>query len=97
MQHLNREQVEELVEHADKHDLNELIGAMVRMSPTELAELRSIVWLGRDGESPKHWDALVIEARSQVDEHTPRFLAESPDLAQHLRKGVELLEASGRI
>ena len=97
MDHVNRQQVEELVSFADQDDLNGLVGVMVRMPPSALAELRSIIWLGRDGESPKHWDALVIEARSQVDDQTPRFLAESPDLAQNLRKGLDLLEASGRI
>ncbi len=97
MQHVSRQQVEELAGYADQHDLSELVGAMVRMSPSALAELRSIIWLGRDGESPKHWDALVIEARSQVDDQTARFLAESADLGQNLRKGIDLLEASGRI
>jgi len=70
---------------------------MVRLPMSELAELKALLWLGKDMDSPKHWEALVIEASHKLDAETARFLADDPKLAVSLRKGLEALEAAGRL
>lgn len=97
MEALKRESVEAMVEYAERDELDNLTGEIVRLSPAAMAELKALVWLGRDQDSPRHWDALVIEARFQLDDQTAHFLATNPDLADSLRRGIERLEASGRI
>ncbi|MCG8432765.1 MAG: DUF3775 domain-containing protein, partial [Gammaproteobacteria bacterium] len=81
MDYLTKAKVEEVIDYADGKELDSLVGAMIRMSPEELSELKALVWLGKDAQSPKHWDALVIQAKHQLDDQTVRFLAEQPALA----------------
>jgi hypothetical protein len=97
MKHLPRDKVEDVIRHADANELDGVTGILVRLSREQLSEFKALLWLGKDMDSPKHWDALVIEARETLDGETPRFLANSPNLASSLRKGLESLEAAGRI
>lgn len=97
MKALKRETVESMAEYAERDELDRLTGAMAQLSPDAMAELKALVWLGKDQDSPKHWEALVIEAKFQLDEQTAHYLASRPDLAANLRHGLERLEASGRI
>lgn len=97
MKALKRETVEAMVEYAERDELDRLTGEMAGLSPDAMAELKALVWLGKDQDSPKHWEALVIEARFQLDDQTAHYLASRPDLADTLRHGLERLEASGRI
>lgn len=97
MKALKRETVEQMILYADAHELDKLTGEMVRLTPDALAELKALAWLAKDADSPKHWDALVIEAKFQLDDQTARFIATMPDLADKLRKGIDMLEASGRL
>ena len=97
MKALKKTTVDTMVEHAESGELDKLTGEMVALSPDALAELKALVWLGKDQDTPKHWEALVIEAKFQLDDQTARFIATTPDLAGVLRHGLEKLEAAGRI
>lgn len=97
MKALKRTTTEAMIEHAEAGDLDKLSGEMAHMSQDALAELKALVWLGKDQDSPKHWEALVIEAKFQLDDQTARYLATTPDLAGILRRALDQLEAAGRI
>lgn len=97
MKELKRTAVDAMIEHAQSGELDRLTGEMVALSRDALAELKALVWLGKDQDSPKHWEALVIEARFQLDDQTARYLATTPDLADVLKRGIDQLEAAGRI
>lgn len=97
MKKLKPATVREMIRHCESGEFDRLVGILVRLSPDELSELKALIWLGRDGHSPKHWDALVIEARAKLDADTPRYLAEEKHLATDLRKGLESMENAGRI
>lgn len=97
MKALKRTTVDSLIEHAASGELDKLTGEMVRLSKEALAELKALVWLGKDQDSPKHWDALVIEAKFQLDDQTARYLSTTPELADILTRALDQLEAAGRI
>jgi hypothetical protein len=97
MKKLTRQQVEEIIRFADAMEIDNVVGVMVRLPLEALAELKALTWLGRDQDSPKHWEALVIEASYKLDAETARYLADDPKLATVLRKGIDALESAGRI
>jgi len=97
MKHLSQEDVRRMVDLQGTGDSDGLSALLRSMSKDDLAEMKALLWLARDGESARHWDALVIEARFKVDEKTSGLFAEDPELANSLMKGLEILEASGRI
>lgn len=97
MQALKRSSVEAMIDHAAADELDKLTGEMANLSPDALAELKALVWLGKDQDTPKHWEALVIEAKFQLDDQTARFIATTPDLAAVLRAALDKMEAAGRI
>ncbi len=97
MKALKRTTVDALIEHAESGELDKLTGEMVALSKDALAELKALVWLGKDQDSPKHWEALVIEAKFQLDDQTARYLASTPDLSAVLARAIDQLEAAGRI
>jgi hypothetical protein len=89
--------VRELIGYAEKGELDNVVGILVRLDQDQLAELKAVLWLGRDGHTPKHWEALVIQARAKLDKETVQFMAEEKNLGADLHKGMDLLESSGRI
>jgi len=97
MKTLKTQQVRELIGYAEGGELDKVVGILVRFNQDQLAELKAILWIGKDGQSPKHWDALVIEARAKLDGDTAIFLAEEKNLGADLHKGLDQLENSGRI
>jgi hypothetical protein len=97
MKKLSLEQVRKLVDLQGTGDMDGLAAALRELSLDAMAELKALLWLARDDESPRHWDALVIEARFKVDERTPGLFAEDPELGDSLTRGLEILEASGRL
>ena len=97
MKALKPGQVRELIGFAEKGELDNVVGILVRLDKDQLAELKAVLWLGRDGHTPKHWDALVIQARAKLDKDTVQYLAEEKNLASDLNKGMDLLENAGRI
>ena len=97
MKALKPDQVRELIGYAEKGELDNVVGVLVRLDKDQLAELKAVIWLGRDGHTPKHWDALVIQARAKLDKDTVQFLAEGKNLGSDLHKGMDLLENAGRI
>lgn len=97
MKKLTRAQVEEIIRFAEAREIDNVVGVMVRLPLEGLAELKALTWLGRDMDHPKHWEALVIEASYKIDAETARFIADDPNLASTLRKGIDTLEAAGRL
>ncbi len=97
MKKLSLEVVRRLVDLQGTGDMDGLAAALRELSLDAMAELKALLWLARDDESPRHWDALVIEARFKVDERTPGLFAEDPELGNSLTRGLEILEASGRL
>jgi len=97
MKKLTRAQVEEIIRFADAKEIDNVVGVMVRLPLEGLAELKALTWLGRDMDNPKHWEALVIEASYKLDTETARYLADDPNLASTLRKGIDALESAGRL
>ncbi|HET7922045.1 MAG TPA: DUF3775 domain-containing protein [Gammaproteobacteria bacterium] len=97
MKKLKPERVRELIGYCEAGELDRVVGVLVRLSTEELAELKALIWLGRDGHTPKHWEALVIQARAKLDKDTVQFLAEEKDLDKNLTKGLESMENAGRI
>lgn len=97
MKKLTRDQVEEIIRFADANQIDNVVGVMVRLPQEALAELKALTWLGKDLDHPKHWEALVIEASYKLDAETARYLADDAKLADVLRKGIDTLEAAGRL
>lgn len=97
MKKLRQEQVRRLVDLQGTGDQDGLAAALRELPQDSLAELKALLWLARDNESPRHWDALVIEARFKVDDKTYGLFAEDPELGNSLTRGMEILEASGRL
>ena len=89
--------VRELIGYAEKGELDQVVGVLVRLDKEQLAELKAVLWIGKDGQTPKHWDALVIQAKNKLDKDTVQFLAEEKNLAADLHKGMDMLENAGRI
>ncbi len=54
---LTKQAIEKMIEHAEDNELDALIGDMVRLSEDELAELKAMLWLAKDDETPKQWEA----------------------------------------
>lgn len=97
MKKLKIQTVRELVEYARRNELDNVVGVLVRLNPEQLAECKALVWLGKGRDTPRHWEALVIEAKSKLDKETARLLAEEGSLAQDLERGLERMEDAGRI
>lgn len=97
MKKLPRTAVEDIIRFANAKEIDNVVGVMVRLSLDELAELKALTWLGRDMDNPKHWEALVIEASYKLDSETARFLADDPNLAANLQRGIDALETAGRL
>ncbi len=89
--------VRELIGYAEKGELDQVVGILVRLDKEQLAELKAVLWIGKDGHTPKHWEALVIQARAKLDKDTVQFLTEEKNLGGDLHKGMDMLENSGRI
>ena len=97
MKALKPQQLRELIGYAKGGELDKVVGMLVRFDMEQLAELKAVLWMGKDGQSPKHWDALVIQAHAKLDKTTVQFLAEEKNLGADLHKGLDMLENSGRI
>lgn len=97
MKALTPEEVRRLVNLQGTNDEDGLAAELRRLSHDALAEIKALLWLARDDESPRHWDALVIEARFKVDDKTAALFAEDGQLGNSLIRGLEILEASGRL
>lgn len=97
MKALKLQQLRELIAYANRGELDKVVGILVRLDQEQLAELKAVLWIGKDGQSPKHWDALVIQGRAKLDKDTVQYLAEEKNLGADLHKGMDMLENSGRI
>ncbi|MEA5445129.1 DUF3775 domain-containing protein [Gammaproteobacteria bacterium AB-CW1] len=97
MKHLSPDRVRRLVDLQGTGDADGLAAELRALPQDALAELKALLWLARDDESPRHWDALVIEARFKIDEKTAGLFAEDEQLGNSLTRGLEILDASGRL
>jgi len=97
MKALKPQQLRELIGYAEHGELDKVVGVLVRLDQEQLAELKAVLWIGKDGQSPKHWDALVIQGRAKLDKDTVQYLTEEKDLGRDLHKGLDMLENAGRI
>ncbi len=97
MKALKLQQLRELIAYANRGELDKVVGILVRLDQDQLAELKAVLWIGKDGQSPKHWDALVIQARAKLDKDTVQYFTDEKNLGQDLHKGMDMLENSGRI
>ncbi|MFI4968442.1 MAG: DUF3775 domain-containing protein [Gammaproteobacteria bacterium] len=86
-----------LIGDAEKGELDNVVGVLVRLDKDQLAELKAVLWIGKDGQTPKHWDALVIQARAKLDKDTVQYFTDEKNLGSDLHKGMDMLENSGRI
>ena len=89
--------VRELIGYAEKGELDNVVGVLVRLDKDQLAELKAVLWIGKDGQTPKHWDALVIQARAKLDKDTVQYFTDEKNLGSNLHNGMDMLENSGRI
>ena len=97
MKALKPEQLRELIGYAEKGELDNVVGMLVRFNHDQLAELKAVLWMGKDNQSPKHWDALVIQARAKLDKDTVQYFTDEKNLGRDLHKGLDMLENAGRI
>lgn len=97
MKALKPQLLRELIGYAEQGELDKVVGVLVRLNQDQLAELKAVLWMGKDGQSPKHWEALVIQARAKLDKDTVQFFTDEKNLGIDLHKGLDMLENSGRI
>ena len=97
MKALKPQQLRELIGYAEGGELDKVVGMLVRFDMEQLAELKAVLWMGKDGQSPKHWDALVIQARAKLYKDTVQYFTDENNLGADLHKGMDMLENSGRI
>lgn len=97
MKALKPQQLRELISYAEQGELDKVVGMLVRFNQDQLAELKAVLWMGKDGQSPKHWDALVIQARAKLDKDTVQYFTDEKNLGSDLHKGLDMLENAGRI
>ena len=97
MKALKPQLLRELIGYAEQGELDKVVGVLVRLNQDQLAELKAVLWMGKDGQSPKHWDALVIQARAKLDKDTVQFFTDEKNLGADLHKGLDMLENAGRI
>ncbi|HEV2213404.1 MAG TPA: DUF3775 domain-containing protein [Gammaproteobacteria bacterium] len=97
MKALKPQLLRELIGYAEQGELDKVVGVLVRLNQDQLAELKAVLWMGKDGQSPKHWEALVIQARAKLDKDTVQFFTDEKNLGIDLHKGLDMLENAGRI
>ena len=72
--------------------LRRLQGTLERMSAEARREVQAIGMIGAGEFAAREWDAALTAAESRQTEDEPRAMAENPDLAPCLAKGLYLLK-----
>jgi hypothetical protein len=75
---------------ADK--LRRLETALADLSPEARRELHAIALVGRGEYAARQWDEALTAAEARQTEDEPRALAEDPEFAPQLAKGLYLLK-----
>ena len=97
MESLTRKDIEDLRKYALSGELDKVVGVLVNLDREGLAELKAFLWIANREDPPKHWDALVIQARQKIDRETPRFIADDARLAEKIKDGIDIMENAGRL
>ena len=61
------------------------------LEPDQQQAVVALMWIGRDDFSGDEWDAALQEARNSWNESTAEYLIAHPQLADHLRDGLDIL------
>ena len=70
-----------------------LLQAMLEgISPEARREIQALAMVGAGEFAAREWDAALAAAESRQTEAEPRAMAEDPNLAPHLAKGLYLLK-----
>jgi len=72
--------------------LRRLQARLEGMSPEARREVQAIAMIGAGEFAAREWDAALTAAESRQTEAEPRAMAEDPNLAPHLAKGLYLLK-----
>jgi hypothetical protein len=72
--------------------LQRLQARLEGMSAEARREVQAIAMIGAGEFAAREWDAALTAAESRQTEAEPRAMAEDPDLAPHLAKGLYLLK-----
>ena len=61
------------------------------LEPDQQQAVVALMWIGRDDFAGDEWDAALQEARNNWTESTAEYLIAHPQLADHLRDGLDIL------
>jgi hypothetical protein len=62
------------------------------LNESELLELTTLYWLGRDGGASRDWDGLLAHAKQTHNDDSADYLAWKTNLAECLREGMSKLK-----
>jgi hypothetical protein len=80
-----------LADHADDAVFQEFKATIEDLEPDQQQEVVALLWLGRGDFDAEEWDSAVEEARREWTETTAEYLIAHPQLADHLREGLDML------
>lgn len=83
--------IEVLEDHPDDPVLEEIAGLIASLNEDEQIELVALTWLGREDYEPKDWEQAKEDAAAAHNNHTARYLAGTPLLADFLANGLDQL------
>jgi hypothetical protein len=83
--------VEVLEDHPDDPVLLEMAGLINSLNVDEQIDLVALMWMGREESTVEDWNEVRTEAARAHNNHTVRYLAGTPLLADYLANGLEIL------
>jgi hypothetical protein len=83
--------IEVLEDHPDDPVLLEIAGLINSLNEDEQIDLVALMWMGRDDYTAEDWNEVRAEAARAHNEHTARYLAGTPLLADFLADGLDSL------
>ena len=83
--------IEVLEDHPDDPVLEEIAGLIISLNEDEQIELVALMWLGREDYEAKDWEQAKKDAAAAHNNHTARYLAGTPLLADFLASGLDKL------
>ena len=83
--------VEILEDYADDPTHEELESFLKALNHDELAELQTLMWIGRGDFGRDEWADVLKDARALDPERTPGYLIGTPLLSDYLEEGLSVL------
>lgn len=74
----------------------QLDGLIEAMAEDEAHDLVALLWVGRGDFEPEEWAEARRTAREEATAPLGRYLADQPQLADHLEAGLEAMGVSAR-